>query len=380
MTALLVVTLILAFLATDVLVRAVAKRMEERRRLRERAAALDTAVRLDFSSEAPTLKRAEVPGARARILAVDDEPVILDSFRKILVLDGFDVDTVETGAEALGLVRRRDYDFVFTDLKMPGMDGIEVVKAVKHLRPDVDVAVITGYGTIETAVETMQHGAVDYVQKPFTAEELMEFARRLSIRREARLEAQRKPIVKILPPGLADSAGAHEWCVPGGLFVSPQHVWMRIDAAGQVRLGLDDLARKALGPIEAIDLPPAGAAIREGEPLFTVRTGSMRLSFGSPLSGKVISSNPNLGREPALLQESPYERGWVCLQQPADLSASLPGMKIGQQVAAWYPAEIARLRRLDGASGPGTLPVKWEAFQKEFLAPERAPAKEPVTV
>ena len=59
----------------------------------------------------------------ARILCVDDEEVILDSLRKILVLDGYNVDTVETGQEALGLVQTRDYDFVFTDLKMPSMPG-----------------------------------------------------------------------------------------------------------------------------------------------------------------------------------------------------------------------------------------------------------------
>ena len=63
------------------------------------------------------------------------------------MLAGFSVDTVETGQEALGLVRKHDYDFVFTDLKMPGMDGLDVTKAVKHLRPDIDVAIITGYAT-----------------------------------------------------------------------------------------------------------------------------------------------------------------------------------------------------------------------------------------
>ena len=80
---------------------------------------------------------------------------VLDAFREILVLGGFSVDTVESGREVLALVRERDYDFVFTDLKMPEMDGVDVVKAVHHLRPDVDLAVITGYATVETAVETM---------------------------------------------------------------------------------------------------------------------------------------------------------------------------------------------------------------------------------
>jgi CheY-like chemotaxis protein len=66
----------------------------------------------------------------------------------MLVLGGYSIDTVETGSEALGLVRKRDYDFVFTDLRMPGMDGVEVTRAVRHLRPDIDVIVITCPETI----------------------------------------------------------------------------------------------------------------------------------------------------------------------------------------------------------------------------------------
>jgi len=181
MTALLMVLMFAAFVGVDVALRAGQRRMDERRVRRAREAILQTSVLLDVDDAAATLVRADVPKPRARILAVDDEPVVLDSVRRILVLAGYSVDTVQRGAEALGLVRRRDYDFVFTDLKMPEMDGVEVVKAVKHLRPDVDVAVITGYATIETAVQTMQHGAVDYVQKTFTPQELTDFVERLTV-------------------------------------------------------------------------------------------------------------------------------------------------------------------------------------------------------
>jgi CheY-like chemotaxis protein len=380
MTALLVLFMIVAFLVVDLLVRAAAKRMEERRLMREREAALGTAVRLDFTHESPSLKRVEVPNPKARILAVDDEAIVLDSFRKILVLDGFNVDTVESGQEALGLVQRNDYDFVFTDLKMPAMDGVEVVKGVKHLRPDVDVAVITGYGTIETAVETMQHGAADYVQKPFTADELTEFARKLLVRRQARLETQRKPTVRIMAPALANLARSHEYCVPGGFFVASSHVWMRIEPGGQVRLGLDDLARKALGPIDAVELPKQETDIAAGEPLFMVKRGDRTITFPSPLGGRVLSVNGNLRAEPMRLVESPYEKGWICLQQPADLAESLKGMRIGQQVVAWYPQEVERLRQLDGAAGRGTLPVDWAMFEKEFLARAGGRTTAPVTV
>jgi DNA-binding NtrC family response regulator len=117
--------------------------------------------------------------------------VILDSFRKILVLAGFAVDTVETGPEALSLVRKRDYDFVFTDLKMPGMDGMDVAKAVHHLRPDIDLAIITGYGTIETAVEAMRFGASTTCEAVHRGR-LVEFANRLLLRRQDRRGTSRR--------------------------------------------------------------------------------------------------------------------------------------------------------------------------------------------
>ena len=73
------------------------------------------------------------------------------AFRKILVLDGYSVDTVETGQEALGLIQKDSTTTsCFTDLKMPEFDGLDVTKAVKHLRPDIDVIMITGYATVQS--------------------------------------------------------------------------------------------------------------------------------------------------------------------------------------------------------------------------------------
>lgn len=372
MTALLVVLMFVGFVALDVLVRAAHRRLEQARERREREAALDSSLRLDFTQEAPSLKRVEVDAPKARILAVDDEPIVLDSFRKILVLAGFNVDTVENGPEALGLVQRRDYDFVFTDLKMPGMDGVEVVKAVRHLRPDVDVAVITGYGTVESAVETMQHGAVDYVQKPFTEEELVEFASKLLIRRRARLEALREPSVRIVAPGVAETAAAHEYCVPGGAFVSDGHTWVRIESSGQLRTGLDDFARKALGAVEGVELPRAGATVVRGDPLFALKRGKLALRFPAPMSGRVVEVNAALAADATLLTRSPYVHGWVCLIQPRDLAGELAFLKIGRPVADWYRTEIERLR---GAKAGGATPLPtedWTTFEHEFLLPAAA--------
>jgi CheY-like chemotaxis protein len=371
MTALLVVLMFVGFVLLDLIVRSATRRLHDARLRHEREAVLNTAVRLDFTHEARSLKRAEVPAPKARILAVDDEPVVLDSLRKILVLEGYSVDTVETGPEALGLVQRRDYDFVFTDLKMPGMDGVEVVKAVKHLRPDVDVAVITGYGTIETAVETMQQGAVAYVQKPFTAEELASFVRELSIKREARLEALRRPTVRVMAPSAAETAPRDTYCVPGGAFLSGAHVWVRIEPSGLVKIGIDDFARKALGTIERITPPGMGATVVRGEPLFTLGAGGQAVRFPAPLGGRIERINDRLAAEPGLLAASPYDRGWICLLEPSSLAEEIAGLRIGKPVVEWYVEEIQRLREKlhAGAEGKG---MDWGAIEEEFFFPPRA--------
>lgn len=369
MTALFVVLMVVAFVLVDVIVRVVSRSLAEARIRREREAALRMAYRLDSTDEAKSLKRVEIPKARTWILAVDDEPIVLDTFRKILALEGFNVDTVESGPEALGLLQRRDYDLVFTDLRMPDMDGAEVVKAVKYLRPDVDVAVITGYATIESAVETMQYGAVDYVQKPFTADELIKFTKKLLIRREARLEAQRRPTVRVVPPAVADAAPSHEFCAPGGFFVSDGHAWVRIEPDGEVTIGLDDFSRKALGSIEKVELPAAKLPIKQGEPLFTVRNGAQSAHFASPLSGRVTQVNASLGADTSQLVRSPYRAGWVCRLRPSDLAKELPALRIGQPVVTWYQEEILRLRETAPATETAEPCDAWGSFEKEFLSP-----------
>ncbi|MDP1832400.1 MAG: response regulator [Geothrix sp.] len=365
MTAVLILLMFVAFVGLDLLVRTILRRMRENRARMAREAVLKTSIHLDFTHEAKSLKRVEVPNPRARILAVDDEAVVLDSFRRILVLEGFSVDTVEHGPEALGLVQRHDYDFVFTDLKMPDMDGVEVVKAVKHLRPDVDVVVITGYGSIETAVETLQQGACEYVQKPFTADELGEFVKKLLIKREARIEMSRRPSVRVVSPEMADGVPASEFCVTGGSFLSAGHAWVRIQPEGRVRIGIDDFVRKALGTVKEVVLPERGQTVRQGETLFTLEGAAGTVHVAAPISGRIEHGNLDLKNAPGILIQSPYDRGWVCLMTPSDLASELPSLKIGKPVIDWYQDEIMRLRALNGAGTTGNL--DWAAFEKQFL-------------
>ena len=341
MIFLMVLLTVVVFAVVDLTLRLTLKQMQATRARRERQQALDVGLKLEFADEALSLKRVEVASPRARILAVDDEPVILDSFRKILVLAGFAVDTVESGQEALSLVRKNDYDFVFTDLKMPGMDGLDVAKGVHHLRPDIDIAIITGYGTIESAVDAMRFGAVDYVQKPFTEDELIEFANRLVLRRQDRRERLTPPEIRLVTPSTAGVASPRVVNVPGGVYVSPEHSWVRIEMTGEGRVGLDDFVQKSVGPVTAIRLPEPGRVVRRGDALFALSIGGdgQELHFSAPLSGKVVHVNHDLDYQLDLMRLRPYEQGWICTIDPQELTADLGKLVIGADAVSWYQAE-----------------------------------------
>jgi len=265
---------------------------------------------------------------------------VLEGYRRILSLEGYSMDTVETAQEALGLVRKNDYDFLFTDLRMPDMDGLDLTKAVKHLRPDIDVVVITGYGTIESAVATIRFGAMDYVEKPFSPDELAAFTNKCLIRRRDRIEKETSPRVQLVTAAVEESHSPNVINVPGGIYVSPEHTWVGIDITGEARVGLDDFALKSLEDIKDIDFPAQGNHVGKGEPLFTLRRGERTLTFPSPLTGRITGVNHDLTYYLELVTRRPFALGWICCLEPVKLSEELGQLKIGADALSWYESEI----------------------------------------
>jgi len=119
-----------------------------------------------------------VTGQRRRILLIDDEEVVLDSCLAILENGEHDVAVAAGGAEGLDRARAWPPDLVFVDLKMPGMPGMQVLEELRTLDPTVVCVVFTGFATIGSAVEAMQHGAYDFLPKPFTPDEFRAVVRR----------------------------------------------------------------------------------------------------------------------------------------------------------------------------------------------------------
>ncbi len=113
-----------------------------------------------------------------RVLVVDDEKVIREILSDFLSLEGYLVRAVENGEEALNELEQRSYNLVITDLKMPKMGGLELLERINERRLSVLTVIMTGFGTVETAIEAMKKGAYDYILKPFKVEEVIHIVKR----------------------------------------------------------------------------------------------------------------------------------------------------------------------------------------------------------
>jgi response regulator RpfG family c-di-GMP phosphodiesterase len=115
---------------------------------------------------------------RPSILVVDDEKVIRDMLADLLDMEGFHVRTAEDGTSALDELSRAHYDLILSDLKMPRMGGIALLDQIGRVAPQAVTVIMTGFGTVETAIDAMKRGAYDYVLKPFKLEEVVHVVRR----------------------------------------------------------------------------------------------------------------------------------------------------------------------------------------------------------
>jgi CheY-like chemotaxis protein len=127
---------------------------------------------------------------QARILVVDDDPVVAKSFDRVLSGKGYAVITARDGPEALGKLAREAYDAVFTDIRMPGMDGFEVAKRIKATQPWLPVVIVTGYGSPEGKARAKEIGVAGFLHKPLSPEMIEDSTREAIARREGARYAQ----------------------------------------------------------------------------------------------------------------------------------------------------------------------------------------------
>ncbi len=149
---------------------------------------------------------------RKTILVADDEMGIRESLRKILEKEGFDVITATNGEEAFKIIRSQNVDLLVTDIRMAGMDGLELLKVCKSVSPYTEVIMITGYASVDTAVDSLKQGAYDYITKPFKKADILRAVHKAiekqvlmldNVRMKERLEAiEASPLMETASPAM----------------------------------------------------------------------------------------------------------------------------------------------------------------------------------
>ena len=197
-----------------------------------------------------------------RILVVDDEPLVTRGCMRILGEEGYDVSTACTGQEGLSRVFGEYFDLVVTDLRLPDMDGMELVRALKSRRPAVAVVIITGYGSVPSAVEAVKLGALDYIEKPFTPRQIVEVVERALAASEGKQRAggESSVVTDVIGRALATAESADRPKIEASLVREVLRLAARDPSFGQRLMseGSHVLSGFALSP-------PAKAAILSGD-------------------------------------------------------------------------------------------------------------------
>jgi glycine cleavage system H protein len=188
-----------------------------------------------------------------------------------------------------------------------------------------------------------------------------------------------------LPKPATNADDGLEFAVPRAVFFHPGHTWARVDNDGRVAVGVDDLARTVIGDLSTVELPAVGERVTAGRPAVVIHQGERRLRLAAPLSGTVVETNDELGRDPNRLRWRPYKEGWMYRLEPEEgFARELGSLAIGRDAAAWMGREIEDLRR-SFEEGRFTAPVEgalvrgnheaWSAFERDFLGTTGKPGE-----
>lgn len=177
---------------------------------------------------------------------------------------------------------------------------------------------------------------------------------RRAAKREVSLGLANKDAV-YLSPGMAVSPRSNGLQFPKDLYYHNGHTWAKLEGKDEVLVGLDDLTQKVMGKIEEIEIPPLGRTLNQGEVAWRVRHGNRKLSQISPLGGTVVEVNEKLKKDPALINRSPYEEGWILKIKPKALGEEILGLMDSFQMKIYFDEIKAKLRSSFNHEALGTV-------------------------
>jgi len=251
---------------------------------------------------------------QTKVLVAEDEPDMLQGLQHALAYEGYEVEPAKDGVEAAEKLKAEHFDVVVSDLRMPVIDGMDLLHMAREKDRGVVFIMITGYGTPEGAVEAMKLGSFDYIPKPFPPSVLKEAIERGL---DAKVHETRPEAATA-----TDKAGVRRH--------PSEHAWSRDDADGTVVVGADEAFFEAAGDVVFCDLPLQGDKVAEGRRCGrTIDTSSLiQKPFHSPLSGTVVAVNDKMMHEPWEAHRDPYGEGWLFRVAPSNIEEEVKSLTL----------------------------------------------------
>lgn len=253
---------------------------------------------------------------KRKILVVDDEITVCKSIRQAIVADDYEVDMALSGEEALKKDKESAYDLIITDLMMPGISGLDLLRALKEARPKVNVIMVTGYPTIKTAVQSVKMGAFDYLPKPFTPADL------------------RGLVARAFKKAEGEGAGAGEAAalsIPAGYYYMLGHTWLKAEADDRAVVGVVHNFLKSVGIITQLELAKENEVVTQGNVCGKVTSADGLIHrIWSPAAGRVTELNRKVQEDPSLLRRDPYRSGYLFRIETNNLEEDIKGLLIAK--------------------------------------------------
>jgi len=241
---------------------------------------------------------------KGKILVLDDDPVVNLSCRRILGAEGYSISTVEKGEDALLRLSKEDFDLLITDVRLPDISGMTVLKEARVIKPKTDVVIITGYPTLEDAKESIKLGAFEYIEKPFTPDFMINVAKKVFdkrgwILRQAFIDEFRDYVVP-----LRDKENP--------VIFYKEGTWARPTKEGLWEIGCDLRYWLLAGELMYVDFIRDIERLKAGEPFARIYTsGGKSNELLSPMNAELREINTKANDVMAVLLKEHLSEGWL---------------------------------------------------------------------
>ena len=251
------------------------------------------------------------------ILVIDDEQVVREGVCRVCEAGGLTIEAVGDATSGLERLHKSACRLVLCDVMLPELDGFHILRMMKQEGINTPVIMITGCSTLENAVNALKEGAIDFIPKPFTVDELESGIKR-------GLQYQ-KLMATTPPPGSGGSTASN--------FSSPcprefhrlgRLSWVNIEQNGIGLVGVTDMFMKTVSAVKALTFFDVNRDLVQAAPCATIESqDSLLHEILCPLSGRIVTRNEQLLSRPELLEQDPYRSGWLYQIVPANLAYEL---------------------------------------------------------